>query len=96
MQKKANERFAVKESFLLSYILHTFLRFSCKIFVEQVIRFPSAMFIWPTLGVAIDQNNGEEMATQFLFAQHLEDVVDSELSTVNYALKVRKLTKKNL
>ena len=49
--------------------------------------------MWPIFGIAIDRNNGEEMATQFLFGQHVEDVVHQELSTVNYALKVQQYFK---
>lgn len=46
------------------------------------------MFMWPIFGLTIDRNNDEEMATQCLLGQHIEDVIDEEIPTVNFALKV--------
>ncbi|KAK0089101.1 hypothetical protein PV325_009132 [Microctonus aethiopoides] len=59
----------------------------CKVFIKQLVRFPSAIFMWRTLGISVDRNNEEEIATQLILAEHIDAVVKKELPAVNYALK---------
>ncbi|XP_057318797.1 protein broad-minded-like [Microplitis mediator] len=59
----------------------------CKGFVKQLVRFPSAIYMWRTLGLVFDANNEQENATQFIIAQHIEAVVNQELPRINYSLK---------
>lgn len=52
------------------------------------MKFPSAMFIWPTLCEIVDESNNEEATTNLLFAQLLETIVSNEFSSSCNALKV--------
>lgn len=44
--------------------------------------------MWRILGISVDRNNEEEIATQLILAEHIDAVVKKELPAVNYALKV--------
>ncbi|KAL7287734.1 hypothetical protein TKK_0018119 [Trichogramma kaykai] len=58
-----------------------------KAFVNQILHFPSAMFLWPALAQVIDDNNEEEASTRLLFAHLLEYIVALEFPSVKFALK---------
>ncbi|OXU24362.1 hypothetical protein TSAR_016811 [Trichomalopsis sarcophagae] len=58
-----------------------------KTFVTQILRFPSAIFMWPALAQAVDESNQEEASTRFLFAHLLENIVSQEFPTIKFALK---------
>ncbi|XP_034942341.1 protein broad-minded-like [Chelonus insularis] len=59
----------------------------CKQFISQLVRFPSAVFMWRALGSVVDQANEEEVATQIIVAQHIESIINIELPAISYALK---------
>lgn len=62
--------------------------FRAKTFVSQILRFPSAMFMWSSLAQVVDENNEEEASTRLLFAHLLESIISLEFPTIRFALKV--------
>lgn len=64
--------------------------FRSKTFVTQIVRFPSAIFLWPALADVVDKSNEEESTTRLLLAHLLEFLVSKEFPNIKYAMKVRK------
>ncbi|XP_043483226.1 protein broad-minded-like [Leptopilina heterotoma] len=58
-----------------------------KNFVTQIVRFPSAIFLWPALADVVDKSNEEESTTRLLLAHLLEFLVSKEFPTIKYAMK---------
>lgn len=58
-----------------------------KTFVTQIVRFPSAIFLWPALADVVDKSNEEESTTRLLLAHLLEFLVSKEFPNIKYAMK---------
>ncbi|XP_014204749.1 protein broad-minded-like [Copidosoma floridanum] len=58
-----------------------------KTFVNQILHFPSVMFMWPALEKVMDGDDKEESYTRLLFAHLLESIISLEFPTVKFALK---------
>ncbi|CAD6204030.1 GSCOCG00009847001-RA-CDS [Cotesia congregata] len=59
----------------------------CKGFIKQLVRLPSAVYMWRNLAAVFDTNNEQENGTQFIIARHIEAIVCTELPKLNFALK---------
>ncbi|XP_011498463.1 PREDICTED: protein broad-minded-like [Ceratosolen solmsi marchali] len=58
-----------------------------KIFVSQMLRFPTTTFIWFNLAQVIDENNHQEASTKLLFAHLLDNIISHEFPMTKFALK---------
>ncbi|XP_066591370.1 protein broad-minded-like [Prorops nasuta] len=59
----------------------------CKQALTQLMKFPTIIFMWGSLGKVLDENSAEERNTQFVFLQLLESITSTEFPQIQYALK---------
>ncbi|XP_058789417.1 protein broad-minded-like [Phymastichus coffea] len=55
--------------------------------ITQIIKFPSAAFMWPALAQVVDETDDREASTRLLFAHMLETIVNNEFPIIKFALK---------